>query len=72
MAELWRDVFASVARLALDPRIGPAEIVMVGDHAPPFWSRQARGQFEPGKVAWYRLTPREDVMASSPAHQGAR
>lgn len=66
MAELWHDVFASVAQLALDPAIGAAEIVVVGDHAPPLWSRRARAQFEPGKVVWYRLTPRDDVVASSP------
>lgn len=67
MGELWNDVFASVAQLALDPRIGPAEIVIVGDHAPPVWSRLARAQFEPGKVVWYRLTPRDDVAAAQPA-----
>lgn len=63
MAELWHDVFAAVRQLALDPRIGPAEILVVGDHAPPLWSRHARMQFEPGKVPWYRLTPRDDTIA---------
>ncbi len=58
MAELWRDLFGAIARLALDPAIGPAEILVVGDHAPPLWSRRGRSQFMPGKVAWYRLTPR--------------
>ncbi|MFN3656711.1 MAG: sulfatase-like hydrolase/transferase [Pseudolabrys sp.] len=70
MAELWHDVFASVAKLALDPKIGPAEILVVGDHAPPLWSRRARAQFEPGKVPWYRLTPRADTVASA-AHEPA-
>jgi hypothetical protein len=63
MAELWHDVFAAVSKLALDPSIGPAEILIVGDHSPPLWSRHARAQFEPGLVAWYRLTPREDAIA---------
>lgn len=63
MAELWHDVFASVAQLALDPAIGPAEILVVGDHAPPLWSKRGRGQFEPGQVAWYRLTPRDGKTA---------
>jgi hypothetical protein len=49
--------------LALDPSLGPADILIVGDHSPPLWSRQARAQFEPGLVAWYRLTPRDDVIA---------
>lgn len=65
MAELWHDVFQSVAKLALDPGIAPADILIVGDHGPPFWSRHARAQFEPGLVAWYRLTPSEGVMAST-------
>jgi phosphoglycerol transferase MdoB-like AlkP superfamily enzyme len=63
MAELWHDVFASVAKLALDPAVGPAEIIVVGDHAPPLWSRRGRGEFEAGKVPWYRLTPKDDAVA---------
>jgi phosphoglycerol transferase MdoB-like AlkP superfamily enzyme len=65
MAELWHDVFAAVSKLALDPAIGPAEILIVGDHAPPLWSRRGRGEFEAGKVPWYRLTPRADVVAAN-------
>jgi hypothetical protein len=64
MAELWHDVFNTVAQLALDPTIGPAEILVVGDHAPPLWSKRGRSEFEAGKVPWYRLTPRKnDTMA---------
>jgi phosphoglycerol transferase MdoB-like AlkP superfamily enzyme len=58
MGELWHDLFESIARLALDPAIGPSEILIVGDHAPPLWSRTGREMFVPGQVAWYRLTPR--------------
>ena len=65
MAELWHDLFEGVSKLALDPSIGPADIVIVGDHSPPLWSRRARAQFEPGLVAWYRLTPRDGAMASN-------
>jgi hypothetical protein len=60
MAELWHDVFAGVAQLARDPAMASAEILIVGDHAPPLWSKRGRAQFEPGKVAWYRLQPRRD------------
>jgi phosphoglycerol transferase MdoB-like AlkP superfamily enzyme len=67
MAELWHDVFAAVAELALDPAIGPAEILVVGDHAPPLWSKKGRQKFEAGKVPWYRLTPR-DGAATTTAH----
>jgi phosphoglycerol transferase MdoB-like AlkP superfamily enzyme len=58
MAELWRDVFATVAHIATDPSLASAEILIVGDHAPPLWSMRGRRMFEPGQVAWYRLTPR--------------
>ena len=67
MAELWHDVFEGVSKLALDPSIGPADILVVGDHAPPLWSRRARAQFEPGLVAWYRLTPRDNAFAATRA-----
>ncbi|HET7805815.1 MAG TPA: sulfatase-like hydrolase/transferase [Pseudolabrys sp.] len=69
MAELWHDVFAGVSKLALDPSIGPAEILVVGDHSPPMWSRRARAQFEPGLVPWYRLTPHDGAMASNKSEQ---
>ena len=58
MAELWRDVFEIVAAIARDPAMGRPEILLVGDHAPPLWSKRGRAQFEPGLVAWYRLQPR--------------
>jgi hypothetical protein len=57
MSSMWRQVLETVARLALDPRIGPADVLVVGDHAPPLWSTRDRGLFEPGRVAWYRLSP---------------
>lgn len=69
MAELWHDVFAAVSKLALDPNIGPADILIVGDHSPPLWSRRARAQFEPGLVAWYRLAPRDGAMAVNRAQK---
>lgn len=59
MAELWHDVFTVVATIARDPAVAPAEILVVGDHAPPLWSRRGRAQFAPGEVAWYRLQPRQ-------------
>jgi hypothetical protein len=65
MGELWRDLFTAIAQVALDPAIGPAEIVIVGDHAPPLWSRRGRAMFAPGQVAWYRLTPNDSAVAAA-------
>jgi hypothetical protein len=65
MAELWHDVFKAVAQLALDPTVGPAEILVVGDHGPPLWSKSGRAEFEAGMVPWYRLTPKSDAVAAN-------
>ncbi|MCG6206029.1 sulfatase-like hydrolase/transferase [Rhodopseudomonas sp. HC1] len=67
MAELWRDVFDIVAGIARDPTMDRPEILLVGDHAPPLWSKRGRAQFEPGQVAWYRLQPQSAPPAQLPA-----
>jgi hypothetical protein len=71
MAELWHDVFNVVAKIARDPAVAPADILVVGDHAPPLWSKRGRAQFVPGQVAWYRLQPRRTpVMPIQDARDG--
>lgn len=65
MAELWHDVFRVVKTIALNPAVGPADILVVGDHAPPLWSKRGRNMFAAGQVAWYRLRPREGVTTAS-------
>ncbi len=55
MVEVWQDVFAAVARLAVAHP--GTEILLVGDHAPPLWRRNARDAFAPGRVPWIRLSP---------------
>jgi hypothetical protein len=56
MTEMWIDLFERIAKLALD-RLG-TEILVVGDHAPPLWSKAGRRLFTPGQVSWVRLSPR--------------
>jgi hypothetical protein len=56
MTEMWMDVFESIARMTAD--IPPTEILLVGDHAPPLWSKAGRRLFTPGQVTWVRLTPK--------------
>jgi hypothetical protein len=56
MTEMWLDLFQGIAKLT--ETIGPAEILIVGDHGPPLWSRAGRALFEPGQVTWIRLAPR--------------
>jgi phosphoglycerol transferase MdoB-like AlkP superfamily enzyme len=62
MTELWMDLFHSVAQLARD--LPGTEIMLVGDHAPPLWSKAGRNLFTPGKVTWVRLTPKAEQQAA--------
>lgn len=64
MAELWHDFFKTLSTIALDPSVYPADILVVGDHAPPMWSKRGRAQFAAGQVAWYRLSPRETAVVA--------
>ena len=59
MTEMWMDVMDDIADIAADPNLPPTDIVIVGDHTPPLWSRSGRNAFMTGKVAWYALKARE-------------
>lgn len=62
VAEIWEDLFEAVAGIArAHPR---TEILLVGDHAPPFLRRSARRFFEPDRVQWVRLTPKPDQVSA--------
>ncbi|HEX2216680.1 MAG TPA: sulfatase-like hydrolase/transferase [Xanthobacteraceae bacterium] len=63
MTEMWIDLFEKLADMATE--LAPMEILVVGDHAPPLWSRAGRNVFEPGKVPWFRLTPTTAVAQES-------
>ncbi|MEI2383850.1 sulfatase-like hydrolase/transferase [Breoghania sp. JC706] len=58
MTEMWMDVMDDIAAIASDPDLPPTDIVIVGDHTPPLWTRSGRNAFAPGKVAWYALKAR--------------
>ena len=60
MTEMWIDLLEGLAKLTAD--IPPTEILIVGDHAPPLWSKAGRELFIPGKVTWIRLSPRADAQ----------
>jgi len=64
MTEMWMDLFETVAKLTAD--LPPTEILLVGDHAPPLWSKAGRRLFAPGKVTWVRLTPKAPRVAVAP------
>jgi hypothetical protein len=63
MTEMWVDLFESIIRMTKE--IPATEILLVGDHAPPLWSKAGRELFVPGQVTWVRLTPRPDAARVS-------
>jgi len=64
MTEMWLDLWEAVVRMT---REMPAmEILLVGDHAPPLWSKAGRQLFTPGLVTWIRLHPRAAALPSRP------
>nr|WP_282449309.1 sulfatase-like hydrolase/transferase [Roseibium sp. CAU 1639] len=69
MAEQWLNISHLVRDIALSDGLAPTEIVIVGDHHPPLFSRKARGLFAPGRVAWIHLRPsskrRKETLAAT-------
>jgi hypothetical protein len=63
MTEMWMDVLEGIGRLAAD--LPGTEILIVGDHAPPLWSRAGRALFRPGRVPWFHLKPVGAVHAEA-------
>jgi hypothetical protein len=63
MTEMWMDVLEALAKMTAD--VPPTEILIVGDHAPPLWSKSGRHLFVPGKVPWFRLTPNSEAFRTS-------
>lgn len=64
---LWGDTAGSLARLLADPALPPTDVLIVGDHMPPFTQQKARIQFDPGHVPWYYLRDRRgEAGAQSP------
>jgi phosphoglycerol transferase MdoB-like AlkP superfamily enzyme len=58
MALIYK-VNLAVAELSLDPRLPPTEIIIVGDHAPPFLTSKRRAQFSQDVVPYIHLVPRK-------------
>jgi len=48
----------ALTRMALDPALPPTDILIVGDHMPPFFQRDARVRFTGDKVPWILLRAR--------------
>lgn len=58
LTEMWADVVAQTVAIATDPDLPPSDILIVGDHHTPFFTRSARRLFRDGEVAWFALKAR--------------
>lgn len=63
LTEIWAGVFDSIAAIMRDPATPPLDILVVGDHNTPMWSRDAYRHFVSDKVDWYFLEDRRSVAA---------
>jgi hypothetical protein len=48
----------AITGMAMDPALPPTDILIVGDHMPPFFAREARMRFDPHHVPWILLRSR--------------
>lgn len=58
LGRLWTNVMSRLARRLAAPGAAPADILIVGDHAPPLFLPADRDQFVPGLVPWVLLSQR--------------
>lgn len=56
---LWNDTNQGLGAILTDPDLPPTDVLIVGDHAPPFFDRSQRTQFDPERVPWVLLKHRK-------------
>lgn len=61
---LWNDLDEGLAKLLTDPGLPATDVLIVGDHAPPFFDRAERSMFDPERVPWVLLKRRPGVGAT--------
>lgn len=68
LATVIAEVNDALAKVLVAPDFPDADILVVGDHMPPFFDHGSRAQFEPGQVPWILLTRRTPGQAPHPAN----
>lgn len=53
---LWREVLAALAVQLARPDMPPVDVLIVGDHMPPYFDLAQRSQFDPQHVPWIMLS----------------
>jgi hypothetical protein len=66
---IWDQTAASLAQVISRPDFPPTDILIVGDHMPPFSQQKSRLAFEPDRVPWILL---RDKRLQEPASRRAR
>lgn len=57
---IWHDLDAALAREITAPDFPPTDILLVGDHMPPYFDRHDRTKFAPDRVPWLLLRWKDD------------
>jgi len=52
---IWDGTAEALARMAARPDFPPTDILVVGDHMPPFTQQKSRLLFDPANVPWFLL-----------------
>lgn len=60
---LWREVQDQLAAQLVKPDFPVADILLVGDHMPPYFDRRQRRSFDPGEVPWILLRRKPATVA---------
>ncbi len=55
---MFLDIIERVTKLATDESMPKMDILIMGDHAPPYWKRSRRANFVTGEVTWISLRDR--------------
>lgn len=73
LMQLFEQSGRALAREIAAPDFPPTDVLIVGDHIPPFFDRHHRNQFEPDRVPWILLRARgrsdEIRLAAAPEAQ---
>ena len=56
---IWHDIDSALAKEITAPDFPPTDILIVGDHMPPYFDRHDRNQFAPDRVPWLLLRWKE-------------
>ena len=54
---IWQSVDQALAKMVMAEDFLETDILIVGDHMPPYFDRTMRTQFDSRHVQWIRLTP---------------